>query len=184
MAVHYAGVPCEMDALNELAARHGLSVIEDAAQALLSTYKGRPAGALGDAAAISFHETKNLHCGEGGALLVQRRRTGVDRSLSPARQGDEPDPVPARRGRQVLVGRHRLVVRPRRAERRVPVGRSSSGRRRCSRTGVESGTRYHERFAPLEERGLLRRSDRARRTSSTTRTCTTSSSATSRSALA
>ena len=59
--VHYAGVPCEMDSILEIARRHRLIVVEDAAQALLSTYKGRPAGALGDIACFSFHETKNIH---------------------------------------------------------------------------------------------------------------------------
>ena len=68
--VHYAGVACEMDALLELAEGRDLAVIEDAAQGLMSTYKGRPLGALGDLGAISFHETKNVTCGEGGALLV------------------------------------------------------------------------------------------------------------------
>jgi dTDP-4-amino-4,6-dideoxygalactose transaminase len=74
VAVHYAGVPCEMDTIREIAARHGLFVVEDAAQALMSTYKGRPAGALGDLAALSFHETKNVTSGEGGALLVSDPR--------------------------------------------------------------------------------------------------------------
>lgn len=68
--VHYAGVPCEMDEIVALARRHDLLVIEDAAQALGSTYKDRPAGRLGDLAATSFHETKNVTSGEGGALLV------------------------------------------------------------------------------------------------------------------
>src|SRR5262249_32355606 len=80
VAVHYAGVPCEMDELDRIAAGHGLTVVEDAAQARGSTYKGRPGGALSDAAALSFHETKNVHCGEGGALLV-RRPDWVERSL-------------------------------------------------------------------------------------------------------
>lgn len=71
IAVHYAGVCAEMDAINEIARRHNLFVIEDAAQALLSSYKGRPAGSLSDAAAFSFHETKNVISGEGGALIVQ-----------------------------------------------------------------------------------------------------------------
>ena len=70
MAVHYAGYPCDMDRLNEIARRQGLIVIEDAAQALGSTYKGRQAGTLGDMAAFSFHETKNIVSGEGGALIV------------------------------------------------------------------------------------------------------------------
>ena len=68
--VHYAGVGCEMDAITAIARRHGLLVIEDAAQAVMSTYRGRPLGSIGDLAAISFHETKNIISGEGGALLV------------------------------------------------------------------------------------------------------------------
>lgn len=68
--VHYAGVPCDMDAINAIARAKGLKVVEDAAQALGSTYKGRPAGALADMGAFSFHETKNLNSGEGGALVL------------------------------------------------------------------------------------------------------------------
>ncbi|MAM40801.1 MAG: dTDP-4-amino-4,6-dideoxygalactose transaminase [Erythrobacter sp.] len=72
-AVHYAGFPAEMDRLNQIARAHGLMVIEDAAQALGSTYKGRPAGSLADIAAFSFHETKNIISGEGGAITVNRQ---------------------------------------------------------------------------------------------------------------
>ncbi|MEN1972192.1 dTDP-4-amino-4,6-dideoxygalactose transaminase [Luteimonas sp. MJ204] len=68
--VHYAGVACEMDAILDIAARHGLLVVEDAAQALMSRYRGRPLGSLGALGTFSFHETKNVMCGEGGALLV------------------------------------------------------------------------------------------------------------------
>ncbi|GAB3781005.1 dTDP-4-amino-4,6-dideoxygalactose transaminase [Dyella agri] len=68
--VHYAGVACEMDTIMAIAARHGLRVVEDAAQALLSQYKGRQLGSVGDLAALSFHETKNVISGEGGALLI------------------------------------------------------------------------------------------------------------------
>lgn len=70
VAVHYAGVGCDMDPLRALADRHDLLLIEDAALGLLSSYRGRPLGGVGDMAAVSFHETKNLTCGEGGALLV------------------------------------------------------------------------------------------------------------------
>jgi len=70
MPVHYAGVACEMDAILEIAGRHGLLVIEDAAQGIMATYKGRPLGAIGHLGAMSFHETKNVISGEGGALLV------------------------------------------------------------------------------------------------------------------
>jgi dTDP-4-amino-4,6-dideoxygalactose transaminase len=71
-AVHYAGFPAEMDALAAIAKDHDLLLVEDAAQALGSTYKGRPAGSLGDIAAFSFHETKNIISGEGGALALNR----------------------------------------------------------------------------------------------------------------
>lgn len=68
--VHYAGVACEMDIIMAIAERHGLKVVEDAAQAIFSTYKGRALGSFGDLAALSFHETKNVISGEGGALLI------------------------------------------------------------------------------------------------------------------
>lgn len=68
--VHYAGVACEMDTIMEIAHQHGLLVIEDAAQALGSSYKNRKLGTIGDLAAFSFHETKNIVSGEGGALVV------------------------------------------------------------------------------------------------------------------
>jgi dTDP-4-amino-4,6-dideoxygalactose transaminase len=74
VAVHYAGVPAEMEPLRDIADRHGLLVIEDAAQAVLSEYRGRPAGSLGHLAAVSFHETKNVIAGEGGALLINDPR--------------------------------------------------------------------------------------------------------------
>jgi dTDP-4-amino-4,6-dideoxygalactose transaminase len=70
VAVHYAGVGCDMDAIMAVALRHGLRVIEDAAQALGSTYKGRALGSIGDIGTLSFHETKNVISGEGGALLI------------------------------------------------------------------------------------------------------------------
>lgn len=69
--VHYAGVSCEMDAILALAKKYGLLVIEDAAQGILSTYKGRFLGTIGDYGCLSFHETKNYSMGEGGALLIQ-----------------------------------------------------------------------------------------------------------------
>jgi dTDP-4-amino-4,6-dideoxygalactose transaminase len=70
--VHYAGVCAEMDVLQKIAAKHGLLLIEDAAQALLSRYRGQLAGTLGDAAAFSFHASKNIVSGEGGALVTNR----------------------------------------------------------------------------------------------------------------
>ena len=88
--VHYAGVGCEMDVIMNIARRHGLRVVEDAAQGVLARYKGRALGSFGDLGAYSFHETKNVISGEGGALLVNDpalalraeiiREKGTDRS--------------------------------------------------------------------------------------------------------
>ncbi len=70
VALHYAGIPCDMDSLQKIAGRHGLRVVEDAAHAFLSTYHGHHCGTIGDLGCFSFHETKNVHCGEGGALII------------------------------------------------------------------------------------------------------------------
>ena len=88
--VHYAGVSCEMDVILAIARRHGLKVVEDAAQGMMASYKGHALGSIGDLGAYSFHETKNVISGEGGALLVNDptmvlraeivREKGTDRS--------------------------------------------------------------------------------------------------------
>ena len=88
--VHYAGVACEMDTIMDIAKRHNLKVVEDAAQGFASYYKGKSLGTIGDFGCLSFHETKNLSMGEGGALLFQDmsyqekaeilREKGTDRS--------------------------------------------------------------------------------------------------------
>jgi dTDP-4-amino-4,6-dideoxygalactose transaminase len=70
VVTHYGGIGCEMDELGAIAARHGLSIVEDNAHGLFGRYRGRPLGSFGRLAAQSFHETKNLSCGEGGALVV------------------------------------------------------------------------------------------------------------------
>ena len=90
VAVHYAGVACEMDRIGEIAGRHGLIVIEDAAQGVMASYKGQALGSIGDFGCFSFHETKNYSMGEGGALLIRNpkdveraeivREKGTDRS--------------------------------------------------------------------------------------------------------
>lgn len=72
--VHYAGIACDMDVILAVAERHNLLVIEDAAQAIDSFYKGRPLGSIGHLAAFSFHETKNIQCGEGGLLAINDPR--------------------------------------------------------------------------------------------------------------
>ena len=88
--VHYAGVACEMDTIMDIAKRHNLLVIEDAAQGIMASYKGKSLGAIGDMGCFSFHETKNFSMGEGGALLLKDekyiedaeifREKGTDRS--------------------------------------------------------------------------------------------------------
>ena len=90
VAMHYAGVACEMDTIMEIAHRHGLKVVEDAAQGVNAFYKGRALGSIGDYGCFSFHETKNYSMGEGGAILINRpeqiedaeiiREKGTDRS--------------------------------------------------------------------------------------------------------
>ena len=71
VVVHYAGVACEMDVIMDLAEKYNLAVVEDAAQGVMSSYKGRPLGTIGDYGCFSFHETKNFSMGEGGALLIR-----------------------------------------------------------------------------------------------------------------
>lgn len=88
--VHYAGVGCEMDVIMDIAGRHGLMVVEDAAQGIMASYKGKALGTFGEFGCFSFHETKNFSMGEGGALLIQDekyvekaeifREKGTDRS--------------------------------------------------------------------------------------------------------
>ena len=90
VVVHYAGIGCDMDAIGAIAARHGVPVVEDNAHGLLGAYKGKPLGSFGALATLSFHETKNFTCGEGGALVVNDvrfveraeilREKGTDRS--------------------------------------------------------------------------------------------------------
>jgi dTDP-4-amino-4,6-dideoxygalactose transaminase len=90
VVVHYAGVACDMEAIGAIAARRGIPVVEDNAHGLFGTYQGRPLGSFGALATLSFHETKNIICGEGGALLINDpgyleraliiREKGTDRS--------------------------------------------------------------------------------------------------------
>lgn len=79
--VHYAGVACEMDTIMDIAKRHNLVVIEDAAQGIMSTYKGKALGTIGDYGCFSFHETKNYSMGEGGALLIRDKNKVEDAEI-------------------------------------------------------------------------------------------------------
>ena len=79
--VHYAGVACEMDTIMDIAKRHNLIVIEDAAQGIMSSYKGKALGTIGNFGAMSFHETKNYSMGEGGALLIRDEKDVEDAEI-------------------------------------------------------------------------------------------------------
>ena len=126
LPMHYAGMACDMAALDAIAERHGLLVIEDAAHGAERDLSRRGAlGACGALGTLSFHETKDLVCGEGGALVVRDDEATTARGRDPAREGHRPDGVPARRTRQVHVGRHRQQLRA--------VGTARRGRRRAVR---------------------------------------------------
>lgn len=153
--VDYAGIGCDMQQLRDLADRHGLVLIEDAAQGLMASRDGRPLGSFGDLSAISFHETKNVTCGEGGALLIN------DPALI-ARAENVRDKGTNRSGfARGLVGKYTWV----------DIG-SSFGlsdlaaaflwgqlERADEITAMRLSTwnRYHEAFADLEGSGILRR---------------------------
>lgn len=153
--VHYAGVGAEMDEIGRIAAAHGLVVIEDAAQGILSSYRGRPLGSLGHAAALSFHETKNVSCGEGGALLVNDpdwseraeilHEKGTDRSKFFRGQVDKYSWVDI--GSSFLLSDLNAAYLWAQLEQAHEI----TARR------LAIWQAYHEALAPLEEQGLLRR---------------------------
>jgi dTDP-4-amino-4,6-dideoxygalactose transaminase len=155
VVVHYGGVACDMDRIVALADRHGLLVIEDAAHALPASYRARPLGSLGHLATFSFHETKNVHCGEGGALtvndpgLVERaeivQEKGTDRSRF---FRDEVARYTWRDlGSSYLLSEVAAAFLWAQIER---IDEITAQRRAI-------WTTYHERFADLEQEGLLRR---------------------------
>ena len=80
VAVHYAGVACEMDTIMDIAHRYNLKVVEDAAQGVMSSYKGRALGTIGDYGCYSFHETKNYSMGEGGAVIINTNTEDIERA--------------------------------------------------------------------------------------------------------
>lgn len=155
VAVHYAGVGCEMDPLRALADRHGLLLIEDAALGLLSSYHGRPLGGMGDLATLSFHETKNLTSGEGGALLVNNPalreqaeivwQKGTDRCRFDRGEIDEYQWV----GLGSSFGANEITAAFLWAQ--IEHADAITERRRAI------WSRYHDAFAGLEAEGLLRR---------------------------
>lgn len=153
--VHYAGVACEMDTIMAIARRHGLSVVEDAAQGVMSSYKGRALGSIGDLGAYSFHETKNVISGEGGALLVNNpelalraeiiREKGTDRSRF--FRGEVDKYTWQEVGSSFLPGE--LIA--------AFLWAQLEEAERITSERLASWARYHELLEPLEARGILRR---------------------------
>jgi dTDP-4-amino-4,6-dideoxygalactose transaminase len=153
--VHYAGVACEMDAIVAIAERHGLKVVEDAAQGVMAHYKGRALGAIGDLGAYSFHESKNVISGEGGSLLVNDptlamraeiiREKGTDRSSF--FRGEVDKYTWQEVGSSFLPGEFTAAF----------LWAQLEDARRITAERLAIWQRYHEMFASLEEMGLLRR---------------------------
>lgn len=153
--VHYAGVACEMDAILSIARRHGLRVVEDAAQGITAKYRGRELGSIGDLAAFSFHETKNVISGEGGALMVNDGRLsaraeviwekGTDRSAFFRGAVDKYTWRDV--GSSFLPGE--LVAAFLWAQLEEAEG--------ITRRRLDCWRRYHDLLAPLEGKGLVRR---------------------------
>lgn len=153
--VHYAGVACEMDVIMGIAARYGLKVVEDAAQGLMAGYKGRPLGTIGHLGAYSFHETKNVISGEGGALLVNssdliesaeiRREKGTDRSRF--FRGEVDKYTWQEVGSSYLPGE--LIA--------AFLWAQLEAAEHITQSRMQSWTRYHELLEPLESAGYLRR---------------------------
>jgi dTDP-4-amino-4,6-dideoxygalactose transaminase len=155
VAVHYAGVGCEMDRLSDICTRHGLRLYEDAAQGILANFHGQPLGAIGELGAISFHETKNVTCGEGGALLVNDpalieraeilHEKGTNRTRFLRGQVDKYTWVDI--GSSYTLSDLNAAFLWAQLEHAEEI----TGRR------LDIWRRYHEAFAPLEERGIARR---------------------------
>ena len=155
LAVHYAGVACEMDAIMTLANRHGLKVVEDAAQGVMASYKGRMLGSIGDLGAYSFHETKNVISGEGGALLVSDpalatraeiiREKGTDRSRF--FRGEVDKYTWQEVGSSFLPGE--LIA--------AFLWAQLQEAENITNHRLAIWQRYHELLSPFEQKGLLRR---------------------------
>jgi dTDP-4-amino-4,6-dideoxygalactose transaminase len=153
--VHYAGVACEMDTIMEIACHYNLKVVEDAAQGVMSSYKGQALGAIGDLGAYSFHETKNLISGEGGALLVNDhgmasraeiiREKGTDRSRFFRGEVDKYTWQEA--GSSFLPGELIAAFLSAQLEEAEVI----------TQKRMISWNLYHELLAPLEAMGVLRR---------------------------
>ena len=155
VAVHYGGIACDMAALGELCREHGLMLVEDAAQCIGATLDGRALGAIGDLGTLSFHETKNVSCGEGGALLVNDERwaqraeilqeKGTDRQRFARGEVDKYTWVDA--GSSFLMSDVTAALLVEQLER---VAQITAAR-------LKIWDAYHAALEPLERAGVLRR---------------------------
>jgi len=153
--VHYAGVACEMDTIMAIARKYGLKVIEDAAQGIMSSYKEQALGKIGDLGAYSFHETKNITSGEGGALLINNsdmilraeiiREKGTNRSLFV--RGEVDKYTWQEVGSSFLPGE--LVA--------AFLWGQLEEANRITKERLSIWRRYHKLLEPLEDKGMLRR---------------------------
>ncbi|MEH2554038.1 dTDP-4-amino-4,6-dideoxygalactose transaminase [Bradyrhizobium algeriense] len=153
--VHYAGVSCEMDSIAAIARRHGLRIVEDAAQGIMAGYKNRALGAIGDLGSFSFHETKNIISGEGGSLMVRDeelakraeiiREKGTDRGRFFRGEVDKYTWQDV--GSSFLPSE--LIA--------AFLWSQLEEAQRITRERLEIWRRYHQMLEPLERRGLLRR---------------------------
>lgn len=153
--VHYAGVACEMDSIMAIARRYGLSVVEDAAQGVMASYKGNPLGSIGDLGSYSFHETKNVISGEGGALLVNNhslatraeiiREKGTDRTRF--FRGEVDKYTWQEIGSSFLPGELTAAF----------LWAQLEEAERITNQRMAIWQRYHELMEPLEQKGRLRR---------------------------
>lgn len=153
--VHYAGVACDMDVIMEIAKRHGIAVVEDAAQGVMSTYKGQALGSIGDFGCYSFHETKNVISGEGGALLINNskyaeraeviREKGTNRSLFFRGQVDKYTWV--EKGSSFLPGEIIAAF----------LSAQLDSAEEITAKRMTIWNKYHQAFADLEAEGFLQR---------------------------
>lgn len=153
--VHYAGVACEMDTIMAIAGRYNLLVIEDAAQGVMASYKGKPLGSIGDLGCYSFHETKNIIAGEGGALLVNKpelaeraeiiREKGTNRSQFSRKEVDKYTWVDI--GSSYLPGEVIAAFLWAQMEEAEAI----------TDKRIDIWNLYHKAFEPLESMGRLRR---------------------------
>ena len=155
LPVHYAGVGCDLDGIAAIAAHYGLTLIEDAAQGISAFYEGRPLGTVGDLGCVSFHETKNLICGEGGALLINRTDWVQRAEVVQEKGTDRADFLRGGVDRYTWIdlGSSFLMSEIKAAFlwAQIELAQEILARR------LSIWRAYHERLASLEQAGLLRR---------------------------